>query len=122
MGAKNDDFTNDFTILQISTPARQSFLKKIVQKNLDSLLESSTICLWFLLSYQMSVGEVYRHQFHIQTINDKLKNITQIEHSRHRPFPNLIVNLIGGIAAYCLFPRKPMINLERVYSNLLTIF
>ncbi|MEF2644156.1 MAG: IS982 family transposase, partial [Paramuribaculum sp.] len=31
-------------------------------------------------------------------------------------------NLIGGIAAYCLFPKKPMINLERVYDNQLTLF
>lgn len=47
----------------------------------------------------------------------KLKNIAQIEHSRHHSFSNFIVNLIGGIAAYCLFPKKPMINLECVYDN-----
>jgi len=47
--------------------------------------------------------------------------MAQIEHSRHRSFPNLIVSLIGGIAAY-LFPKKPMINLERVYPNQLTLF
>jgi len=58
----------------------------------------------------------------IETINDELKNIAQIEHSRHRSFPNFIVNLIGGIAAYCLFPKKPMMNLERVYDNQLTLF
>ncbi len=58
----------------------------------------------------------------IETINDELKNIAQIEHSRHRSFPNFIVNLIGGIAAYCLFPKKPMINLERVCPNQLTLF
>ncbi len=48
----------------------------------------------------------------IETINDELKNIAQIEHSQHRSFPNFIVNLIGGIAASCLFPKKPMINIE----------
>ena len=58
----------------------------------------------------------------IETINDELKNIAQIEHSRHRSFTNFIINLIGGIAAYCLFPKKPMINLERVYDNQLTLF
>ncbi len=58
----------------------------------------------------------------IETKNDELKNIAQIEHSRHRSFPNFICNLIGGIAAYCLIPKKPMINLERVYSNQLTLF
>lgn len=58
----------------------------------------------------------------IETINDELKNIAQIEHSRHMSFPNFIINLIGGIAAYCLFPKKPMINLERLYDNQLTLF
>ncbi len=53
---------------------------------------------------------------------DDLKNIAQIEYARHRSFPNFIINLIGGIAAYCLFPKKPMINLERVYDNQLTLF
>ncbi len=63
-----------------------------------------------------------RKQVIIETINDELKNIVQIEHSRHRSFTNFIVNLIGGIAAYCLFPKKPMINFERVCDNQLTIF
>jgi len=58
----------------------------------------------------------------IETINDELKNIAQTEHSRHRSFPNFIVNLIGGITAYCLFPKKQMINFERVCSNQLTLF
>ena len=58
----------------------------------------------------------------IETVNDELKNIAQIEHSRHRSFTNFVVNLIGGIAAYCLFPKKPMINLERVFDNQLTLF
>jgi len=57
----------------------------------------------------------------IVTINDELKNIAQIEHSRHCSFPNFIVNLIGGIAAYCLFLKKPMINLECIYYNQFTL-
>ena len=58
----------------------------------------------------------------IETINDELKNIAKIEHSRHRSSPNFVVNLIGGIAAYCLFTKEPIINLERVYDNRLTLF
>ena len=58
----------------------------------------------------------------IETINDELKNIAQIEHTRHRSFSNFIVNLIGGIAAYCFFPKKPSINLVRVVDNQLTLF
>jgi hypothetical protein len=36
----------------------------------------------------------------IKTIIDQLKNINQIEHSRHRSIPNFLVNLIAGIGAY----------------------
>ena len=46
----------------------------------------------------------------IETVNDELKNIAQVEYSRHRCFDNFIVNLLGAIAAYCLFPKKPCIN------------
>ena len=30
----------------------------------------------------------------IETVNDELKNIAQVEHSRHRCFDNFIVNLL----------------------------
>lgn len=44
----------------------------------------------------------------IETVNDELKNIAQIEHSRHRSFNNFIVNILSAIAAYCFFPKKPL--------------
>jgi Transposase DDE domain len=37
----------------------------------------------------------------IETIIDQLKNISQIEHSRHRSPVNCIVNLFCGLIAYC---------------------
>ncbi len=40
----------------------------------------------------------------IESTNDELKNIAQIEHSRHRSFSNFIVNTIAALAAYCFFP------------------
>ena len=45
----------------------------------------------------------------IETIYDQLKNISQIEHSRHRSFPNFIVNLLAGLIAYSFQPKKPSI-------------
>ena len=39
----------------------------------------------------------------IETINDELKNLVWMEHTRHHSFPNFSVNLIGEIAAYRLF-------------------
>ncbi len=38
----------------------------------------------------------------IETINDQLKNISQIEHSRHRSEAGFMLNVITGIVAYCL--------------------
>lgn len=57
-----------------------------------------------------------------ETANDELKNIAQVEHSRHRCFDNFIVNLLGTIAAYCLFPKKPCINVQRTLDTQLSIF
>ena len=55
----------------------------------------------------------------IETINGELKNIAQIEHSRHRSVVGFRVNLMAGLAAYSFFPKKPMIDVERVspYGN-----
>jgi hypothetical protein len=48
----------------------------------------------------------------IETIIDQLKNISQIEHSRHRSAVNCFVNLLGGLIAYCHQPNKPAIALN----------
>jgi hypothetical protein len=47
----------------------------------------------------------------VETIIDQLKNISQIEHSRHRSFLNFMVNLLCGLIAYCLQPQKPSLGL-----------
>jgi len=58
----------------------------------------------------------------IETINDELKNMCQIEHSRHRSFSNFIANLISGLIAYSFFPKKPAIKYDIVKSNQLVCF
>lgn len=58
----------------------------------------------------------------IETINDELKNICSIEHSRHRSFENFITNMISGLIAYSFFPKKPAIKYETVQTSQLTIF
>lgn len=47
----------------------------------------------------------------IETVNDQLKNISQLEHTRHRSIWNFMVNILGALAAYCLQPKKPSLNL-----------
>lgn len=49
----------------------------------------------------------------IETINDQLKNISQIEHSRHRSPINFLVNLVSGLIAYTHQPKKPSLNLSQ---------
>ena len=64
----------------------------------------------------MSVSDklLLRKRAIIETVDDELKNIAQVEHSRHRSFDNIVVNLPGGIAAYCYFPKKPSIRVHTV--------
>jgi len=51
----------------------------------------------------------------IETIIDQLKNISQIEHSRHRSPINCLVNLVCGLIAYSHQPKKPSLNLNEFF-------
>ncbi|WP_300898947.1 transposase, partial [uncultured Duncaniella sp.] len=72
----------------------------------------------------MSVADkiMLRKRALVESVNDELKNIAQIEHSRHRSFTNFITNALSAIAAYCFFPKKPSISLDFVFDNQLTLF
>jgi hypothetical protein len=48
----------------------------------------------------------------LETITDQLKNISQIEHTRHRSLANLMVNLLSGLIAYSHQPKKPSLALD----------
>ena len=45
----------------------------------------------------------------IESINDQLKNLCQIEHTRHRSPINFLGNLFSGLIAYTFAPQKPSI-------------
>lgn len=47
----------------------------------------------------------------IESVNDQLKNISQIEHSRHRSIFNFMVNIVTSLIAYTFQPKKPSIDL-----------
>lgn len=47
----------------------------------------------------------------IETINDQLKNIQQVAHTRHRSEANFAVNVIAGLIAYTHQAKKPALNL-----------
>jgi hypothetical protein len=48
----------------------------------------------------------------IETVNDQLKNISQIEHSRHRSVANFLVNLAAGLIAYTYQEKKPSLPIR----------
>jgi hypothetical protein len=47
----------------------------------------------------------------IESVVDQLKNVSQIEHTRHRSPINCFINIIAGLIAYCHQPKKPALNL-----------
>lgn len=48
----------------------------------------------------------------IECVNDQLKNISQIEHTRHRSAANGIVNMLAAVVAYTFQPKKPALDLS----------
>jgi hypothetical protein len=54
---------------------------------------------------------LHRKRFLIETINDQLKNEMQIEHTRHPNPINFLLNLVSGLIAYTLKPKKPSLKI-----------
>jgi hypothetical protein len=48
----------------------------------------------------------------IETVNHQLKNISQIEHTRHRSLWNFLGNVAAGLIAYSWREKKPSLNIS----------
>lgn len=48
----------------------------------------------------------------IETINDQLKNISGVEHTRHRSLTNYMINIVGGLISCSYQEKKPSLNLH----------
>lgn len=48
----------------------------------------------------------------IESVFDQLKNISNIEHSRHRSVTNFLVNVLAGLTAYTFREKKPSLNIQ----------
>ena len=72
----------------------------------------------------MTMGDkiLLRKRSVIETVNDELKNICQLEHSRHRSFANFISNMVAGLIAYSFLPKKPSISYQTTTSNQIVAF
>ena len=53
----------------------------------------------------------------IECVNDELKNICKIQHTRHRAINNFLINLMGALCAYAFFPKKPSLNIKFQQNN-----
>ena len=91
----------------------------VSQKLAKQLLESVGIQLITKLKRNMknrfmSLSDrlLLRKRSIIETIIDQFKNISQIEHSRHRSPVNCLVNIVCGLIAYCHQPKKPAIAID----------
>ena len=60
-----------------------------------------------------------KKRFIIETVNDQLKNISYIEHSRHCSVHGFMLNLLGGLIANCLKEDKRLLNLTAQELELL---
>jgi hypothetical protein len=68
---------------------------------------------------QMDDKLLLRKRAVIESVNDFLKNICQVEHSRHRSAKNFLVNLLSALVAYSIIPNKPSLHLSHL-SQLLS--
>lgn len=69
---------------------------------------------------EMSDKILLRKRSIIETVNNELKNICQVEHSTHRSVVNFMSNLVAGIIAYNFLPKKPSLKYETLKNNQLT--
>ena len=48
----------------------------------------------------------------VETVIDQLRNICQVEHSRHRSPANYFAEIVAGLVAYTYRPELPSLNLR----------
>lgn len=58
----------------------------------------------------------------IETIFDQLKNIFQVEHSRHRSPVNYFTNIFSALIAYNFAEKKPSLKRDLVDTKQLLLF
>ncbi len=66
--------------------------------NVRKIMKKKVISLWDL-----------KKRLLIETINDQLKNISYVEHTRHLSPNGFMLNMLAGLIAYCLKENQPSI-------------
>jgi len=99
--------------------------KGYISKELSEILFCDGIHLVTKMRNNMKGGEIPlkdRLMLRKRAVIDELKNICQIEHTRHRCFTNFITNLIAGLLAYSFLPKKPSIKVQVVEDKQIRLF
>ena len=52
----------------------------------------------------------------------KPREVFSLPNVHYACFDNFVVNLLGAIAAYCFFPKKPCINVQRTLDTQIALF
>ena len=55
----------------------------------------------------------------VEAVIGQLKEVCQIEHTRHRKPDNFLINTLAALTAYTLKPTKPSINLKKIETQTL---
>ncbi len=89
----------------------RTLFEKLFQRGLKLVTHIRTNMKSHLMEWEEKI--LLRKRSLIETVNDTLKNVCMIEHSRHRSPTNFLVHLISGLIAYTRLPKKPSIHRDR---------
>ena len=88
----------------------QKLFEKLFENNITLITKLKSNMKNRLMNFYDKV--LLRKRAVIESVNDFLKNICQIEHSRHRSVDNFMVNLLSALIAYSFIPKKPSIHFD----------
>ena len=102
--------------------------KGYISKALSELLLSSGVELITKVRSNMKARHInaldqilLRKRAIIESVNDELKNICQLQHTRHRSVSGFLFNVMSVLAAYSFFPKKPSLNIQTETINQLRL-
>ncbi len=87
-----------------------SLFEKLLAKGIKLVTNIRANMKCHLMQWQEKI--LLRKRSLIETVNDTLKNVCQIEHSHHRSPINFLAHLAAGLIAYTRLPKKPSLKFE----------
>jgi Transposase DDE domain len=88
----------------------QKIFKKMLKKGLQIVTQIRSNMKNKLMDYADRI--TLRKRSLVESVFHVLKDILNMDHTRHRSPVNFMTNLVGGLAAYCLSDKKPRMKME----------